>query len=190
MTLAEELRDVFSPRFRALRTIWLAFSSAPLLYTLVAYLVTMNVSPERREEIAAGLPLSPTSMLGIGLAAAAVLAVVSIRLRSRLTDDEALIAAVSSPPKRADLTGVSEVARPMVSALARLQQSFVIVWAVQELVSVIGLVLVFITYAFMVVVPFAMVSLVLLLTSGPSEDTLAGRLESVVRRAGSTGSTG
>jgi hypothetical protein len=148
--------DARPASFAVLRLIWMALTSAPILYTVVAFLVHPDHALVSFPDFTKPLEL----MLTLYAAGSAAMSFVVPRL----------VASV----KRVEGTEPSTMSDDQLAAAA--QVPMIIRWALSETVAIAGFVIVFSNAPASRIVPFAAISFVLLVIGSPSRDRLASLL--------------
>lgn len=184
-----ELRELLQGTSRILWVLWFAMTASIWLYVAVAFFVTGGARG----------PGAPEPMISWILGALGVaMGVTSLLLPRFLGSDERLRATLEAPvdleslardprtgaadPERLRrLERLSETERKLLTVPAFVFLPTILPLALNESVALFGLVLVFLTRSFDVILPFAIAATVLNLLSRPALDSVLERASRLVR---------
>ncbi len=167
--LSYTLRDYMKTPLRFIKIIWLAFQAAAALYYVIARIMAQNWGPEDKLDLA----YTP-----VFYAVAAALAVVSIYYNRWAFSDARIAAspaamdrkgAVASPglTETEQYTTLDENDRRLIDVFAYAQKSYIITWAMQETIAILGLVMTIVTQDVSQTVFFSLAAFLLLAFTRP-----------------------
>ena len=174
--LSAEFKDFIAPKARVLNLIWGALTFAPLMYVVIAWIIYGQTSSTPNEapllEVGSGLPLKE-----IGLGMILVLGFSAIFYQKRAFSGDLLAKKMAGdpvwPPEGSPMasgsgSGDKEIFERLSDSEKRLavlwphyQTTMIVVWAMLEAISVLGLVLTILQRDFYVVIPFAGAAVIL-----------------------------
>ncbi|MBU1676551.1 hypothetical protein KKA85_12320 [bacterium] len=168
--LSNPLRTYLQSNVKVLYVIWIAFQVAAALYYLIARVMGQNWPPEDRVEIG----YAPVFYI-----CAALLAVPSFLYQRRAFSEAKLSGSLTVEPNPNSLTTVAqarndayaalgEADRSLVKSFAYVQTSYIVTWAQQEAIAILGLMLAILTRDTTNTVLFNLVAIALLFVTRPT----------------------
>ena len=174
--LSADFKDLIAPRARVLNLIWGAFTFAPVMYAVMAWIMFGQAShtPNEIAPLAEG-PGLPLKEIGLGLILVLGFSAIFYQKRSFSGDFLAKKMAgdpVWPPAGSMMASGPGDQGREIFERLSasekrlaglwpHYQTTMIVVWALLESIAVLGLILAILQRGFWVMVPFACAAVIL-----------------------------